>query len=316
MLLHEKVRLQGSKRERVIKALELAGWYPGRSVDITKVERYYEKCGVELNEGARRFFREYHGLAESWWIDNDYKPNTASDFSFEPVPNGDYLQPKDFMFDGADYKVPSEEFVAIEQLAGEPVVYVGDIGYYYPARVWVSESGKIYATHEYDSAVHSFAAIADLVEWELSKQELAYITITNEQLTKEELATEFIKLFPHYQADYDEHIADYSELLGHVFFGDVLNRPLAALLKSNHDKKAIQQYMKFLEHMFAHGNEDVKNIVCVTILEYLGDDDIVLKNAYSYFSDELIEASVQVEKSLGRREIVISHENGKRLVGW
>jgi len=125
-------------------------------------------------------------------------------------------------------------------------------------------------------------------------------------LTKEQIAIEFIELFPNYKTDYDEHISDYSELLGHVFFGDVINIPLTSLLKLNYDKETIQKYMKFIERMFFHGDDDVKNIVCATILEYLGDYDIVLENAYSYFSSELIEASIQVEKSLRRREIKIN----------
>ena len=135
-------------------------------------------------------------------------------------------------------------------------------------------------------------------------------------LTNEQLTDEFITLFPGNKVDYDEHLADYSELLGHVFFGDVINRPLASLLRSSHDKEAIQKYVTFIEHMFVHGNDDAKNIVLVTILEYLGDDDIVLKNAYKYFSDKLVESSVQIEKLLGRRKVIISNRNGKRIIRW
>ena len=135
-------------------------------------------------------------------------------------------------------------------------------------------------------------------------------------LTEEQLADEFIMLFPDNKIDYDEHMTHYSELLGHIFFGHVINIPLSSLLESNHDKETIQKYVKFIEHMFVHGDEDVKNIVLVTVLEYLGDDDIVLKNLYSYLSDEFTEISVQIEKSLGRRNIIISHKNGKRLIRW
>ena len=135
-------------------------------------------------------------------------------------------------------------------------------------------------------------------------------------LTKEQLADEFIVLFPDNKTDYDEHMTDYSELLGHVFFGEVINRPLSSLLKSNDDKETIQKYVRFIEHMFYHGDEDAKNIVLVTVLEYLGDDEDVLKNVYTYLSDDLIEVSVRIEKSLRRRDIIISHKNGKRIIRW
>ena len=55
-------------------------------------------------------------------------------------------------------------------------------------------------------------------------------------MTKEQFVSEFVELFPHHKADFDEHIKDYSEVLGHVFFGDVINRPLASLLETNTDK--------------------------------------------------------------------------------
>jgi len=111
MLLNKMVRLEGTRQERVIEALEMAGWYSGRCVDISEVESFYKENGVELNDGARRFFREYHGLAEHWWIDRDSKPNQAADFEFSPMPNGD--MPKDYMFDDRDYKLPSEDYLTV-----------------------------------------------------------------------------------------------------------------------------------------------------------------------------------------------------------
>ena len=177
MLLNKMIQLNGTRQERVIKALEMAGWCIGRSVDISEVESYYEKCGVTLNEGAKRFFREYYDLAEHWWIDKDSKANQAADFEFSPMPNGDCLQPKDLMFDDADYKVPSEGYASVEQIAGEAFVFVGYIGYYYPARVWIGESGRVYATHEYDTVAHAYDSVVDLIVWELQKQPFDYITI-------------------------------------------------------------------------------------------------------------------------------------------
>ena len=135
-------------------------------------------------------------------------------------------------------------------------------------------------------------------------------------MTTEQFVSEFIELFPRQKAYYDEHIKDYSKILGHVFFGDVINRPLASLLETNTDKASIRKYIGFVEHMYAFGDDDVKNIVLVTILEYLGDYDIVLKNAFEYFSDELIEESKQIEKTLGRRKIVISRKNGRTCTRW
>jgi len=178
MFLNKMVRLEGTRQERVIKALEMAGWYSGRCVDISEVESFYKENGVELNDGARQFFREYHGLAEHWWIDRDSKPNQAADFEFSPMPNGD--MPKDYMFDDRDYKLPSEDYLTVSQIANEHFVLVGSIGYYYPAEVWIGESGRIYSTHEYDNVVHSYDSVVDLIVWELEKQTFDYVTIQKE----------------------------------------------------------------------------------------------------------------------------------------
>ena len=175
-MLNTRITLEGSRQERIIKMLEVAGWHPGRSVDITAVESYYETCEVPLCESARCFFREFYGLAENWWVDQEYKPNVSNDFFFSPEPSG-YLEIKDHMFDDADYKMPSTDFIRVENLANEPFVYIGSIGYNYPAETWIGESGKIYATHEYDEIAHVFNNIVELIDWELSKHKIDFVMI-------------------------------------------------------------------------------------------------------------------------------------------
>ena len=133
-------------------------------------------------------------------------------------------------------------------------------------------------------------------------------------LSVRKIALEFIELFPQNKVDYEAHVEDYSKLLGHVFFGDVINIPFTYFLKSGANEEKNKKYANFIEHMLNDGNDRVKDIVYATILEYLGDDEAVLRNAYNYFSDRLVDVSAQVEKIIGRREVIISYENGKRCV--
>ncbi len=49
--------------------------------------------------------------------------------------------------------------------------------------------------------------------------------------------------------------------------------------------------------MYKMGDDVVKNIVIVTILEYLGDDKKVLTNAYNLFNDDIVNESIENEKS-------------------
>ncbi len=133
--------------------------------------------------------------------------------------------------------------------------------------------------------------------------------------SKEAFALALAERFPEFRKAYGEHLEDYGEVLGHVFF-DVLHRALVPLLKINEDQEKIRRYIGFLEDMYANGDEDVRNIVEVTILEVLGDDETVLRNAFLYFSENLMTAAQAVEKGWGRRDIRIWWKNGKVRYDW
>ncbi len=135
--------------------------------------------------------------------------------------------------------------------------------------------------------------------------------------SKEYFAQELGKRFPEFHGAYEEHLEYYEELLGHVFFGgETLLGVLESLLKTNEEKEKIRRYMDFLEDMYANGDDDVQNIVGVTILENLGDDETVLRNAFTYFSEELMLASQSIEKGWGRRDIKIWHRGGRPQYDW
>ncbi|MEL7647717.1 MAG: hypothetical protein AAGU76_06465 [Sedimentibacter sp.] len=132
-------------------------------------------------------------------------------------------------------------------------------------------------------------------------------------LGKEHFANKFVDLFPEYVADLKEHLSDYNEILAHVFFGDLIDIPLFELLLTNKNVKQIEKYIDFIEDMYKNGDGDVKNVVEVTILEYLGDDETVLKNALGYFSEDIIKASQAVEATIWRRRIKYHYGKNRKL---
>ena len=81
---------------------------------------------------------------------------------------------------------------------------------------------------------------------------------------------------------------DDGTILGHCFFPDVLNRPLEKLLETDSDTGRIKKYVAFIEDMYSNGDDDVKNIVEVSLLEYhaLGYEK-PLNNLYKYLSPTL-----------------------------
>lgn len=134
-------------------------------------------------------------------------------------------------------------------------------------------------------------------------------------MNKEYFAQELARRFPKHRAAYEDHLRAYGEVLGHVFFCEI-NPVLSGLLRENRDSAGIRRYMDFLEEMYREGDADVRNIVQVTILEYLGDDEAVLRGAFEYFSEALMEASREVEAGWGRREIRLYRKNGRMRYEW
>ena len=59
------------------------------------------------------------------------------------------------------------ELDEIEQIAGEQCQPIGQIGYYYPAQVWISAFGKLYAKYEYQDEIECFPDVFALIEHDL-----------------------------------------------------------------------------------------------------------------------------------------------------
>lgn len=165
--------LQGDKTERIDQALRKAGWYCGRKADISAALDYYQQQGIKLNAAAIAFYEEYYGIASRWYI-SSAKLDAAPDFDFMlfPQPPEYKTDVKDFMYDDPNNTIESEEYSAVKACAEETVVMAGEIGYYYPARVWIGDSGTIYCTHEYDDKVLKFDSVMGLLQHELSHHSL------------------------------------------------------------------------------------------------------------------------------------------------
>ncbi len=112
---------------------------------------------------------------------------------------------------------------------------------------------------------------------------------------KKYFADKLIQIFPEYQEEYRLHLQKYGRILSHVFFGDIINPELSDLLRMNRNTDVIRVYIDFIDEMYRSGDDDIRNVVEVTILEYLGDSETVLRNAFTYFSEELMLASKEIE---------------------
>ncbi len=120
------------------------------------------------------------------------------------------------------------------------------------------------------------------------------------KVTREQFAEKLVKLFPEKKQALKQHYEDFGELLGHIFFYDEINIPLSDLLQKNDAGFKISAYCRFIEEMWRNGTDDVVNIVDVTVVECLSDDETVwnrfgknISNEFkAYINDDLLKGNI------------------------
>lgn len=146
---------------------------------------------------------------------------------------------------------------------------------------WIKTTDWIFKRKEYEKMVDSY--------WDI--QVLSRIEEFDDRklLYKEGWAKFIASLTRDGRTLLEQHIKDYDGILLHLLAGDLIVIPLFDLLK-NHlsHKRKIQIYCKAVECMWRYGNEEVVNIVEVTILEYLSSDENVWKEFGKNISNEFI----------------------------
>ena len=107
-------------------------------------------------------------------------------------------------------------------------------------------------------------------------------------MNNKECANRIIETFPEYRELLLQHIEAYGDVLLHIFVIETINVPLVPLLEQNLDAK---KYCDLIESMWEDGDDLVRNVVDVTILERLSDDDVVWqrfgKNISQGFKDDI-----------------------------
>lgn len=119
-----------------------------------------------------------------------------------------------------------------------------------------------------------------------------------DELDKNNLAELFVNEFTDFKPLLEEHIEYNGELLLHVFFGEC-NEYFIKFLQSE-EAEILENLFDFFEKMATKGDDYVKELLSVTILERLGDDKKVHNTAYKYMGKETRKASTEIEKFWGR----------------
>lgn len=106
----------------------------------------------------------------------------------------------------------------------------------------------------------------------------------SDKMNIEECAEMLAEKLPDGRRIYANHINIYGEVLLHVLVGDMIDRPLVELLRSEQEPDLIKIYCDAVEEMWIKGDDNVVNVVEVTILEYITDDDEVWQRFGRYIS--------------------------------
>lgn len=106
------------------------------------------------------------------------------------------------------------------------------------------------------------------------------------KMNKEQCAEIIVRLLPDGKQMLENHIAIYGEILLHVLAGELITEPLIELLRWNKQVELITEYCSLIELMWRDGDDDVVNVVDVTILERLSDEEKIWYQFGIYISDE------------------------------
>lgn len=152
-------------------------------------------------------------------------------------------------------------------------------------------------SNENDKSI--FMKEANALYYEIQKELEKNYLIINEidkcsnnkkKIDLKQICEELIKLIPEQKEKYEKCIAENNnKLLGHVYFGDEFTSSLIFLLKDYTEIEKIKKYCNFIEYMWKNGNNEVVNIVDVTIIEKLSVDSVIWGKFRNFISNEFKE---------------------------
>lgn len=144
---------------------------------------------------------------------------------------------------------------------------------------WIKSVERVFDKYEYDEMVKCF--------WEMKTMNQLQNFADNDVLNIQKCANMLADLTPDGRIILEEHVKDFNEILLHVLAGDLVTEPLIDLFMHHMDRKMeIQIYCNAIEVMWKNGDDEVVNVVDVTILERLSDEACVWQRFGTFLSEE------------------------------
>lgn len=120
------------------------------------------------------------------------------------------------------------------------------------------------------------------------------------EITADEMTGRLAQEFPEVKKRFDEEIEWWGdEKPGpHIIMGDIFNPFVIGLLETSGDKQTLERAFVFLEDLAARGNDEVENVVTVTICESLvGNGREIYERAKRFMGQATKEICEEVAKN-------------------
>ena len=123
-------------------------------------------------------------------------------------------------------------------------------------------------------------------------------------MNKQEMAEYIVNVFQNYEAYYKEHLTDFGNVLPHVFASETINDPMKTEFEFNAQSEIFNKYCRLIQCLWESGDEEVRNVVDVTILERISDNSLMWK---AFGENISLEFKQYINEELLRENIVMSH---------
>ena len=111
------------------------------------------------------------------------------------------------------------------------------------------------------------------------------------------LANRIAQIYPDLKPYYKELGAGYSEFLGEEFFTKYANRYIMDTIRAN-NPQSMKKLFGTLNEVFDDGSNDVQDVIAVTILGEMNNDQILLANCLDYMNESMTPMVLGVNKYL------------------
>ena len=120
-------------------------------------------------------------------------------------------------------------------------------------------------------------------------------------MTKAEFFDGMLTLLPEAQAPCQQMRREYGDFLETVVLEDAFFPLIQELLAKRRNEMRLRSIFNLLERAVDGGDADLTNLISVTILECLGNDTEVLKEAGKYMGPHTCRLQLEADRALGRK---------------